>query len=110
MPATVVTEPARPTSVRARCAGTVATARPIAASMSAVAAAISASAGGSERRCRSVIRTQPMSTDSSDEHTSELQSPYELVCRLLLEKKNNNLSLLQTREAKPNAQPHHNIT
>src|SRR5207248_5446079 len=26
----------------------------------------------------------------SEEHTSELQSPYELVCRLLLEKKNNN--------------------
>src|SRR5207248_9428955 len=24
----------------------------------------------------------------SEEHTSELQSPYELVCRLLLEKKN----------------------
>src|SRR5207248_10329425 len=27
----------------------------------------------------------------SEEHTSELQSPYDLVCRLLLEKKNNNL-------------------
>src|SRR5207248_11550810 len=26
--------------------------------------------------------------DRSEEHTSELQSPYELVCRLLLEKKN----------------------
>src|SRR5207248_8252392 len=26
----------------------------------------------------------------SEEHTSELQSPYDLVCRLLLEKKNNN--------------------
>src|SRR5207248_6925491 len=26
----------------------------------------------------------------SEEHTSELQSPYELVCRLLLEKKNSN--------------------
>src|SRR5437867_4712787 len=25
----------------------------------------------------------------SEEHTSELQSPYDLVCRLLLEKKNN---------------------
>src|SRR5207248_6970722 len=25
--------------------------------------------------------------DRSEEHTSELQSPYELVCRLLLEKK-----------------------
>src|SRR5438094_1311769 len=27
----------------------------------------------------------------SEEHTSELQSPYDLVCRLLLEKKNSNL-------------------
>src|SRR5438094_3260952 len=27
----------------------------------------------------------------SEEHTSELQSPYELVCRLLLEKKNDQL-------------------
>src|SRR5207248_8154779 len=27
----------------------------------------------------------------SEEHTSELQSPYELVCRLLLEKKNDTL-------------------
>src|SRR5256885_13245879 len=28
----------------------------------------------------------------SEEHTSELQSPCNLVCRLLLEKKNNNLN------------------
>src|SRR5438094_6076343 len=27
-------------------------------------------------------------TERSEEHTSELQSPYDLVCRLLLEKKN----------------------
>src|SRR5437867_8110763 len=33
--------------------------------------------------------TLPLSTKSerSEEHTSELQSPYDLVCRLLLEKK-----------------------
>src|SRR5207248_4660829 len=30
----------------------------------------------------------------SEEHTSELQSPYELVCRLLLEKKNHSGSRL----------------
>src|SRR5438552_5256400 len=30
------------------------------------------------------------STTRSEEHTSELQSPDHLVCRLLLEKKNNN--------------------
>src|SRR5437867_9524668 len=29
------------------------------------------------------------SLDRSEEHTSELQSPYDLVCRLLLEKKKN---------------------
>src|SRR5207248_11496810 len=29
----------------------------------------------------------------SEEHTSELQSPYDLVCRLLLEKKNVNVVL-----------------
>src|SRR5437867_9208879 len=30
--------------------------------------------------------------DRSEEHTSELQSPYDLVCRLLLEKKNSSTS------------------
>src|SRR5256885_10327752 len=30
----------------------------------------------------------------SEEHTSELQSPCNLVCRLLLEKKNSNISTL----------------
>src|SRR5437867_3985342 len=30
----------------------------------------------------------PVSSQRSEEHTSELQSPYDLVCRLLLEKKN----------------------
>src|SRR2546426_1827303 len=31
----------------------------------------------------------------SEEHTSELQSPCNLVCRLLLEKKKNNYKILQ---------------
>src|SRR5437867_9227091 len=30
---------------------------------------------------------KPPPVDRSEEHTSELQSPYDLVCRLLLEKK-----------------------
>src|SRR5437867_4672579 len=35
-----------------------------------------------------VSRTEPPSASTrSEEHTSELQSPYDLVCRLLLEKK-----------------------
>src|SRR5437867_11111633 len=34
------------------------------------------------------VSTQPEEFDTrSEEHTSELQSPYDLVCRLLLEKK-----------------------
>src|SRR5438552_14450080 len=35
----------------------------------------------------------------SEEHTSELQSPDHLVCRLLLEKKKNNKQLQHTSEA-----------
>src|SRR5207248_10796775 len=35
--------------------------------------------------CRDAFRSQ-----RSEEHTSELQSPYDLVCRLLLEKKKKN--------------------
>src|SRR6266581_9490090 len=31
--------------------------------------------------------------DRSEEHTSELQSPVHLVCRLLLEKKKNNIKI-----------------
>src|SRR2546426_8522743 len=34
-------------------------------------------------------REPPARTDRSEEHTSELQSPCNLVCRLLLEKKKN---------------------
>src|SRR5437867_5185308 len=41
---------------------------------------------------RAVVRpgtkkSQRLATVRSEEHTSELQSPYDLVCRLLLEKK-----------------------
>src|SRR5437667_605710 len=39
----------------------------------------------------------------SEEHTSELQSHHDLVCRLLLEKKKNNPKT-------QNAQPHHTIS
>src|SRR6266516_7963937 len=40
----------------------------------------------------------------SEEHTSELQSPYDLVCRLLLEKKktNNNLIIQKKKKKKKN--------
>src|SRR5207248_10988210 len=35
-----------------------------------------------------VVEHDQALTGRSEEHTSELQSPYDLVCRLLLEKKN----------------------
>src|SRR5256885_12129632 len=38
--------------------------------------------------CRELIQEPPSSKTRSEEHTSELQSPCNLVCRLLLEKKN----------------------
>src|SRR5207248_10091829 len=37
----------------------------------------------------------------SEEHTSELQSPYDLVCRLLLEKKNNHHRSQHSKENDP---------
>src|SRR5256885_12972040 len=42
-------------------------------------------------RCKEIERLMlRISTPRSEEHTSELQSPCNLVCRLLLEKKNRN--------------------
>src|SRR5438094_3135208 len=37
----------------------------------------------------------------SEEHTSELQSPYDLVCRLLLEKKNSKTTSTLQRTVNP---------
>src|SRR2546430_8898306 len=46
--------------------------------------------GGAHRRCgRARIPGGPAFPDRSEEHTSELQSQSNLVCRLLLEKKKN---------------------
>src|SRR5438094_4352760 len=42
----------------------------------------------------------PATDSRSEEHTSELQSPYDLVCRLLLEKKKQNKI---TTKAKPDS-------
>src|SRR5690348_18000545 len=44
-----------------------------------------------------IFNTIPVANNRSEEHTSELQSPVHLVCRLLLEKKkkNNNIRLKQ---------------
>src|SRR5690348_17402386 len=43
---------------------------------------------------RSVYEIDPARVGRSEEHTSELQSPVHLVCRLLLEKKKNALYML----------------
>src|SRR5437764_10223049 len=45
---------------------------------------------GEENISRGTARPLPPLTHRSEEHTSELQSPMYLVCRLLLEKKKKN--------------------
>src|SRR5256885_4137733 len=50
-------------------------------------------------RCVLLVPGQtPATSARSEEHTSELQSPCNLVCRLLLEKKNNLKSLASGTE------------
>src|SRR2546430_13469620 len=44
---------------------------------------------GSRERGAEQFRRDPLPQDRSEEHTSELQSQSNLVCRLLLEKKKN---------------------
>src|SRR2546426_12079823 len=55
---------------------------PISSSISARAPAFTAATSSPPARCR-------QTWTRSEEHTSELQSPCNLVCRLLLEKKKN---------------------
>src|SRR5256885_3017019 len=51
-----------------------------------------------------ILSKRALSTFRSEEHTSELQSPCNLVCRLLLEKKKNtSTSLLSCRYARSSA-------
>src|SRR5256885_3223630 len=45
--------------------------------------------------------------ERSEEHTSELQSPCNLVCRLLLEKKNNRIIINSNAEAMMHADESH---
>src|SRR5258708_23663632 len=61
---------------------------------------ISSGGTGESMTCRNCHRpdltlTVPARHGRSEEHTSELQSPDHLVCRLLLEKKNNHESRCQ---------------
>src|SRR5438552_12421418 len=73
---------ALPISARIAGAGVIASRRSVGAATGAIR-----SAGASVASSR-----RPWSR-RSEEHTSELQSPDHLVCRLLLEKKKKNLSL-----------------
>src|SRR6266705_7214537 len=51
----------------------------------------------------------PRCSSRSEEHTSDLQSPYDLVCRLLLEKKKKQTST-STRENKKNPNKDRNMS
>src|SRR5256885_6923435 len=64
------------------CRGAAESARVRIAPSFGIASGISSNFGGQQRQPR------------SEEHTSELQSPCNLVCRLLLEKKNKRISPL----------------
>src|SRR5438094_7697042 len=44
-----------------------------------------------------LLKDPAAAVNRSEEHTSELQSPYDLVCRLLLEKKNLRVVLVKVR-------------
>src|SRR5256885_9758145 len=48
-------------------------------------------AANADLRVDQVLREDAVFYQRSEEHTSELQSPCNLVCRLLLEKKKNNV-------------------
>src|SRR5438094_1278561 len=50
------------------------------------------------RKRTSLLICAITSSFRSEEHTSELQSPYDLVCRLLLEKKKKQTGLARTRQ------------
>src|SRR2546426_4173861 len=52
--------------------------------------------GHEDGRPRDLVRGRAAAQERSEEHTSELQSPCNLVCRLLLEKKKNNMQRQET--------------
>src|SRR6266516_6639849 len=61
------------------------------------------------RAGRRAAGRRPRSARRSAEHTSELQSPYDLVCRLLLEKKKQTqVPLKNDKQKKQQENDHHN--
>src|SRR5438094_7806933 len=84
--ANVTSAPPRNIQVSVGVRSTVAAAwrnSPNAVAATSVASVVRRTAAGTRR---TTVQTIPALT-RSEEHTSELQSPYDLVCRLLLEKK-----------------------
>src|SRR5258708_15407465 len=59
-----------------------------------------------------IVSGHPGTTQRSEEHTSELQSPDHLVCRLLLEKKKTHVRTQDTRTGRmpPSACNHQTLT
>src|SRR5207248_7841478 len=55
---------------------------------------------------RRIRRRDESGSTRSEEHTSELQSPYDLVCRLLLEKKKHKLDIQRGRCDRRHANDH----
>src|SRR5258708_20144785 len=54
-----------------------------------------------------VLVVDGLQPDRSEEHTSELQSPDHLVCRLLLEKKKKNINIQPQTHTKDKHRTHH---
>src|SRR5438876_3312771 len=60
---------------------------PVATTLHVAPSSLSFTSLGATRQVVAVVLDQRADTIRSEEHTSELQSPVHLVCRLLLEKK-----------------------
>src|SRR5437867_7760983 len=61
---------------------------------------------GAAGRCGIRAAAAARSRGRSEEHTSELQSPYDLVCRLLLEKKKTNIKIVDCVACQRSERPH----
>src|SRR5699024_11989834 len=59
--------------------------------------AVTSTATGTEAEVIDLASLAPVATARSEEHTSELQSRFDIVCRLLLEKKKKEIEEIQER-------------
>src|SRR5277367_4725109 len=93
--------PAKPANV-AGCAPMAAPSRLISTSPRVTSAALALFPAASPSRIPAAIAITFLVAPRSEEHTSELQSHHDLVCRLLLEKKKKNTTLLRYAKKKSN--------